>query len=219
VVRRILDVAVDEGDTVLDFFAGTGTTAQAVMEHSLEAGYDDPLSFVLVQLGAELDGDETPFDSLFDLCEARVRAAAERVDERAAESEGTADTGFKRLSLGASNFPQWQSPTTAEGAERAVRRTLDAVETGVADTEAARLELLLLEGFTPNADRTEVGEGVWTRVAEDDRVMYVSLADEVDTESVAALDVDGETPLVCLDAALSDTTKEHLSRQYALRTV
>jgi adenine-specific DNA-methyltransferase len=219
VVRRILDVAVDEGDTVLDFFAGTGTTAQAAMEHSLEAGYDDPLSFVLVQLGAELDGDETPFDSLFDLCEARVRAAAERVEERAAGSEGTADTGFKRLSLGASNFPQWQSPTTAEGAERAVRRTLDAVRTGVADTEAALLELLLLEGFTPNADRTEVVDGEWTRVAADGRVMYVSLADEVDTESVAALDVDGETPLVCLDAALSDTAKEHLARQYALRTV
>lgn len=50
-LRRIIEIATDDGDTVLDSFAGSGTTGHAVMELNAETGSDR--QFVLAQAAFE----------------------------------------------------------------------------------------------------------------------------------------------------------------------
>jgi DNA modification methylase len=54
-LRRIVHIASNPGDLVLDSFAGTGTTGHAVLEMNREAR--DPRQFVLVQSNHDTKGD------------------------------------------------------------------------------------------------------------------------------------------------------------------
>ena len=50
-LSRIIQIATDDGDIVLDSFGGSGTTAHAVIELNSET--DDDRSFIVVQMKAE----------------------------------------------------------------------------------------------------------------------------------------------------------------------
>ena len=52
-IKRLIFHATDENDIVLDFFAGSGTTAQAVMQLNAEDGGDR--KFILVQIDEPID--------------------------------------------------------------------------------------------------------------------------------------------------------------------
>jgi adenine-specific DNA-methyltransferase len=53
-IKRVVMIASDEGDTILDFFGGSGTTAQAVLEINQEA--EEPRNFIICE---QLDYVET----------------------------------------------------------------------------------------------------------------------------------------------------------------
>ncbi|MHA7987784.1 site-specific DNA-methyltransferase [Rathayibacter sp. CAU 1779] len=94
-LRTLIAVTTSGDDLVLDFFAGSGTTAQAVMEQNADDG--GRRRFLLVQLDERLgQGSEAAaagFDTLADVTVERVRRAAERL--RANEAASPADTGFR----------------------------------------------------------------------------------------------------------------------------
>ena len=73
-LRRVLHLCAPPGSLVMDFFAGSGTTAHAVLEANEEDGGNR--RFVLVQLPVPL-----PRTTISDLCIERVRRAGQgRVD-------------------------------------------------------------------------------------------------------------------------------------------
>jgi adenine-specific DNA-methyltransferase len=53
-IKRILQISTTEGDIILDFFAGSGTTGQAVMELNHENPEKAARQFILVQLNEEI---------------------------------------------------------------------------------------------------------------------------------------------------------------------
>jgi adenine-specific DNA-methyltransferase len=71
---RILRLATRPGDLVLDFFAGSGTLAQAVLQLNREDGGDR--RFILVS-STEATTDEPEKNLCLDVCATRVRRAAE----------------------------------------------------------------------------------------------------------------------------------------------
>ncbi|WP_164491765.1 site-specific DNA-methyltransferase [Staphylospora marina] len=78
-IRRMLQIATTgEDDLVLDFFAGSGTTAQAVLEQNLEDG--GKRRFILVQLPEPTGLD--PFPTISDLTAERVRRVIRRMEEQ-----------------------------------------------------------------------------------------------------------------------------------------
>ena len=52
-LERIITLFTDKNDIVLDFFGGSGTTGQAVMNYSKKSGINR--KFILVQLQENLD--------------------------------------------------------------------------------------------------------------------------------------------------------------------
>lgn len=97
-LKRVLEVATskDSEDIVLDFFAGSGTTAHAVLEKNAED--QGNRRFILVQLGEVLKAD-TDFPTVAAVARERIVKAAEQIG---GDSE-LSDIGFRYLRVDTSN--------------------------------------------------------------------------------------------------------------------
>ena len=105
-MRRILQLATspDSADLVVDFFAGTGTTMDAVFAQNAEDG--GKRRCILVQLPEPLSGAESAgWTSIADITRARITAAGER--HRKADPMFPGDVGFRTFRLDTSNIRAW----------------------------------------------------------------------------------------------------------------
>ena len=90
--------------TILDFFAGSSTTAQAVMELNAEDGGDR--KFIMVQLPEVVDDDSSnKFNNLSDLSQERIRRAGEEILSKS--NNNNIDVGFRVFELDKSNIKTW----------------------------------------------------------------------------------------------------------------
>ncbi|MFG1181652.1 site-specific DNA-methyltransferase [Xanthobacter versatilis] len=101
-IERMIELATkpDADDIVLDFFAGSGTTGQAVMNANLADSGNR--RWLLVQL-PEPTG-RTDYKTVFDITKARVTRAAERIST----GDRALDFGFRVFKLAASNIRAWE---------------------------------------------------------------------------------------------------------------
>ncbi len=104
-VKQLIRWANNSQDgIVMDFFAGSGTTAHAVMQANAEDGGNR--RFILVQLDEEPDVKADPsgaaFKSIADITRARLRRAAETTS--ANSSSAPVDTGFRSLRIDSTNM-------------------------------------------------------------------------------------------------------------------
>ena len=106
-VRRILQIATSqsENDIVLDFFAGTGSTMDAVFRQNAED--QGNRRCILVQLPEPLtqDADGGPA-TIADLAKNRLRKAGEQV--RSNNPMFAGDLGFRVFKLDTSNIRAWE---------------------------------------------------------------------------------------------------------------
>lgn len=108
-MKRILDVASSQDCTVLDFFSGSASMAQAVMEKNAEDG--GTRRFVLVQIPEKASGQ---FSTLTEIGEERIRRAGDKIRaeideankqlELGAEPKPYPDLGFRVLRIDSSNM-------------------------------------------------------------------------------------------------------------------
>ena len=121
VLSKLINLVTEDGDIVLDFFAGSGSTAHACMELNHEE--DSARKFILVQLPELLDESKKEQKSAFkfcvdngvpaniaEVCKARVRRAGERIREDYPSSD--IDIGFKVFKLAQSNIRTWNPDRT-----------------------------------------------------------------------------------------------------------
>jgi adenine-specific DNA-methyltransferase len=92
-IRRMLTLATspNEGDVVLDFFAGSGSTADAVLQHNAEDGGNR--RFIAVQFPESTGFDDYEFVS--DITRTRIAAAIEDVGARGVRSYRVAESNFR----------------------------------------------------------------------------------------------------------------------------
>jgi adenine-specific DNA-methyltransferase len=114
-----------DDDVVLDFFAGSGTTGEAVLRQNLRDG--GSRKFVLVQLPEpfEANGRED-FSTLSEICIERMkRVGAKLKADSSLLDVGKADIGFRVLKLEESNFAVWDA-NAIEGDEKKLEQQLFA---------------------------------------------------------------------------------------------
>lgn len=116
-VRRMIRLwARDEGDVIVDFFAGSGTTGHAVMEQTAIDGVSR--RFILVQLPEPLDSSAAEQKASAEYCsknglapniasltKQRLKRAAIKV--KADNPKSTTDNGFRVFRLDKSNIREW----------------------------------------------------------------------------------------------------------------
>lgn len=102
-IQKLVHIGTGQDDTILDFFAGSGTTAQAVMELNSEDGGNR--QFILVQLPEAIDEkNKTAYDfvkntlgkeesKISDITEERIIRASKQIQEKYPDFRG--DLGFQ----------------------------------------------------------------------------------------------------------------------------
>ncbi len=109
-IKRILGMASspDGGDVVLDYFAGSASTAHAVMH--LNADDRGNRKFILVQIPEECDikksGSKAGFHYISDISKERIRRAGKKIEQENTDKEGIdqLDIGFRVLKVDISNM-------------------------------------------------------------------------------------------------------------------
>lgn len=107
-IRAIIDMMGFQDGIVMDFFAGSGTTADAVLQANAETGTS--LSFMLVQVNEAIDGaaaaDEGPrFRTISELSRERIRRAGEALTHGQLTADALSlDVGFRAFRVDASSF-------------------------------------------------------------------------------------------------------------------
>ena len=103
VLSRIFEFVTDSDDIILDYFSGSASSAQAVME--LNAKDDGRRKYIMVQVPEKTD-DKTEafkygFTTICEIGKERIRRAAKKIKE---ETGADIDYGFRVLKLDSSNM-------------------------------------------------------------------------------------------------------------------
>ena len=105
-IRRLLSMASNMNTVILDFFAGSATTAHAVMQLNAEDGGNR--KFIMVQLPEPCDENSEAFKSgyknIAEIGKERIRRAGRKIKEENATTAPDLDIGFRVLKVDSSNM-------------------------------------------------------------------------------------------------------------------
>nr|WP_181711042.1 site-specific DNA-methyltransferase [Enterococcus hirae]QEO73312.1 site-specific DNA-methyltransferase [Enterococcus hirae] len=108
-IKRILQLYSEPNSIILDFFAGSSTTAHATMELNAEDGGNR--KFIMVQLPEPLSEKEVAYKdgykNISEISQERIARAGKKLVEDKQLIEGELDTGFKVFELDNSNIQKW----------------------------------------------------------------------------------------------------------------
>lgn len=109
-ILNLVAIGTGKNDIVLDFFSGSATTAQSVMQLNKEDS--GKRKFIMIQLPEECSKDsqayKNGFKRLSDIGEERIRLAGERIKASTSEDNSNIlDIGFKVFQLDSSNIKRW----------------------------------------------------------------------------------------------------------------
>lgn len=107
-IERCLRISTRSDDLILDFFAGSSTTAHAVYQLNVEESCGR--KFIMVQLPEVIEKDSLAFKegykTIADLSKQRVRRASAKIKEENPDYQG--DLGFKVFKLDSTNIKPWE---------------------------------------------------------------------------------------------------------------
>jgi len=105
-IKRLADQSTDKNDIILDFFSGSGTTAQAVMQLNAEDGGNR--KWIMVQLHEETDEKSEAFKAGYKtiphISRERIRRAGDKI--ASAHPDVKVDYGFRALTIADTNYKE-----------------------------------------------------------------------------------------------------------------
>ena len=226
-LKRLLNTVGDTDCIVLDFFAGSGTTAQAVMElNEIDGG---KRQYILVQL-PELIAEDTPayvagYRRISDITIERSKRVIARFKDEAvallpsdSKRQFAENLGFKVFTLAPSAFPRVEFAPDPEKSEeeniellRQYIRDKEATFYLQFDREKVLDEVLLKNGFLLDYTLTRQPEFTANEVylARDaaDKEALLCLDSTLKPETVDHFKTHPDQFFICLELAL-DTTKK-----------
>ncbi len=105
-LQLFVEVASNSGSIILDFFAGSSTTAHAVMAANAVDGGNR--KFIMVQLDEAPDpkseAAKQGYASIAELSRERIRRAGQKILEDSGKSENDLDIGFRSFTISSTNM-------------------------------------------------------------------------------------------------------------------
>ncbi len=106
VLQEVIEMLTSGEDIILDFFAGSSTTAHSVMLQNAADGGNR--RFIMVQLGEEAAEESAAYKAGFrtipQLSRERIRRAGDKILEGACHSDWKKDVGFRSLKIDTSSM-------------------------------------------------------------------------------------------------------------------
>lgn len=143
-IDKVLRIATEADDLVFDFFAGSATTADALLRLNLEELADRRL--VLIQLPEPVDADSgaaiAGFKNIADVGRERIRRVIKSIEDGAdLVTQPPQGLGFKSFALAPSCFRQWRGDEIDTAEQLAAQMQMFAKS----EKEGAQVEDMLFE--------------------------------------------------------------------------
>ncbi|MXX44067.1 MAG: site-specific DNA-methyltransferase [Acidimicrobiales bacterium] len=212
-IERMLRLATDANgaDIVLDFFAGSGATGEAVWK--LNAEDDGDRRFVLVQLPEPTGYDD--YATVAEITRARLDGAADALQAGHPTLVDGPPVGFRTYYLAESNFRVWNTHS-AVGEDGAVSLFADGTAEG-ATGEGIVAELLLKAGFELIADVDQVDvAGVEANSVADGQLLIVADG-QLTLEAVEAMVAMEPALILVLDRCFGDDDELKVNTMQTVR--
>lgn len=231
-IRRFVEQLSGDDDIILDFFAGSCTTAQAVMEQTRRDGR--MRRYICVQLPEKLSPESEAakrgFGTIADIARHRIKAFIDATKKNGAQADlGTLNgppDGFRAFKLAPSNLRSW-SGVAEKNADEYAKQLEVFRDTLVPGWKAENViwEVALREGFSLTARVEKLpkvkGAGTFWRVTDPERSQHftITLDDALKFDAVAALHLSKDDLFVCRETALDDTLAANLALQCRLKVI
>lgn len=218
-LSKVLQISSKENDIVLDFFAGSGATAHAVMDLNKEDGSNR--KFILVQIPEvteeKSEAYKAGYKTISDICIERVKRAGKKLID-----EGNkVDVGFKVFKLATSHFPENTFAPDPDKTDEENKKALEAYikkatsqkglfKDGVVDLV---YEIALKDGFelTLNMDKVKgFDKNVVYRVSDSHREAFICVDDSLEDATIKQLEGHKDQRFICLHTSVNTTKKWNL---------
>ncbi len=235
-IKRCIELTVEKNDLVLDFFAGSGTTGQAVFE--INNSSDKDIQFITIQLPEKCDEStiaaQKGYKKISDITIERNKRVIEKIIEEKKNKQPDLFTnghkedaikglGFKVFKLVKSNFPRVEF---APDPEKTDEENIELLKKYISDKEAQLVtafnrdelmtEILLKKGFNLNytAEKQEQFKKNEIYLATDgEKETLICLDVTIEMETVEYFKKHTDKKFICLERAL-DTTKKYNLKHY-----
>jgi len=207
-IRDFVQIASKSDDIILDFFAGSATTAHAVLDLNKED--DGKRKFIMVQLQELTPEDSSAFKegykNIAEIGEERIRRVMNKIKgeiEGELEFENKKiDLGFKVFRLDESNFKLWDKKSDAP-LQQQLELTVDNINDKSSDEEIL-YEIILKSGFELSVpvERIEIqGKAVYSV---DNKSLLVCLENDLSQDLMKEISEMEPARVVCLDRGFSN---------------
>mgnify|MGYP001034638123 CR=1 FL=1 len=222
-IKHLVKICSDKDSLVLDFFAGSGTTAHAVIDLNKED--DGNRKFILVQI-PELTDEKSEaykagYKTISDICIERVKRVSEKIkneDEgKLLKEDKNLDLGFKVFKLAPSFFPENQFTPDPEKSEE---ENMNAFEEYLGKARSQLMfefkeeemlyEIALKDGFKLTFNKEpveEIKENKVYKISDGEKEALVCLDNTISNSTLKILEGMKDMRFICLERAV-DTTKK-----------
>lgn len=228
-LKKIIETAASENEIVLDFFAGSGTTAQAVMELNKEDGGNR--KFVLIQIPELTDekseAHKAGYKKISDITIERNKRVTARIENEMADKpdlfkDKDLSLGFKVYRLAKSNFPRVDfrpdpDKSEEENAAALEKYILEKEASFISLTNAADVmdEVLLKNGFKLNYSKEKIKsfkKNDLYKVSDGERSALICLDMKIEPDTFTELQSYKDTKFICLEQSLDTKMKWNLKQ-------
>ena len=226
-IRALTQLSTERDSIVMDFFAGSATTAHAVMQ--LNAEDKGSRQCILVQLPEptpeKSEARKAGYSDVAAIARARLLKCGEEIQK--IKNGDKVDTGFRVYEMTQSAFRPWRG--TAEETMESWREEQGLALESLpqkADEESLLVEVMLEEGYplTSKVEQVKAGRNkVWQvshpDLAEEGKVLHVFFGKKSPDDLAFQLGLKPGARLVVRDKSLTDTAAMTQGTQTSLRAI
>lgn len=214
-LKHLLAGAAGKDGIVLDFFAGSGTTAEAVIRQNLEDG--GARKFICVQLPEPTEGGsiarKAGLNTIADITRERVRRVGTSISSTLLNN---VDYGFKAFGLSSSNFKLWDASTGSKDADGLAKQLELYADNLLLDrSQDDILYEVILKAGQPLTAKIEKIEVAGQQVFSIGGAMLICLEDPIKEETLVGMLEYQPAIMVALDKAFhgNDQLKTNIKLQ------
>lgn len=243
-LENLIKYSTNANDIVLDFFSGSGTTGNALLNQNKDK---QKRKFILVQLPQEcldnpdairmLDKIKKPH-TICEIGKERIRRAGAKILEEAKANkdmfseDNPLDVGFKVYRMTTSNFKKY-TPVSGQDkeAENSLFKELEGNLVPLVEgwkPENVLTEIILKQGFALDCKKEKLDSfkknTVYKITDSSDSVckkitLYVCLDPSIEKETIDTLKLNDDEKFICLDAAIDDSAYARLADKGRIETI
>jgi adenine-specific DNA-methyltransferase len=221
-IERMMAIGCSSDDLILDFFAGSGSTAHAVLAANISD--NGTRRFILVQLPEPTGRND--FKTIADITKFRVKRTIEALtpDNAILKLEGDikSDLGFRVFKLAESNFKTWDAGALDDAAklEKQLELHVDHLREG-RSAQDFLYEILLKSGFPLTAKVEQIKLGGQDVYSVAGGALLICLERKLTLQAIRAMAEQKPERVVCLDDgfAANDQLKTNAVQSFKAKGV